>query len=442
MMPSWSNWARTSVCRPKEIIYPESEEEIVDLVRICYENETPLRIVGAGHSYNDIFCPGETGILISLKKFNALEKVDKKAATATFQAGMRIPRLIRLLKPLGLSLSNLGTNVFDNVAGACAAGYHGSGMAYRIFADHLLSFEIITPSGEKLTITRGDERFDAYAINLGMLGIVVRLTLQCEPFFNLKVVERKMSLEAIEASFEKLLADNDHFKFIWIPHTDIFMVWLGNRSEAEPASGFKKLMTYFVTGVLINNIFHELLLFAASFRRSLVPRINRLMARLLVPENNRSIWESHWGFFLPHLLKQDVVEYAVDIKDTFASFKALMAMIEAKKIFVDTPIEVRFVKKDGYWMSPAYGRDSCYIGTKIHFPFGKRPPYFRYFSEVDRVMLRFGGRPHWGKQFRIKSEDFRANYEKWDNFWNLVDREDPKGILTNGFIRRLRGLRG
>ncbi len=436
------NWARTTFCRPKDIVYPRSEAEIIDLVKICNENHTPLKVVGKAHSYNDIFCAGEDGVVVSLKKFNRVEKIDRENATVTVQAGIDIPTLIRRLKPHGLSLKNLGTNVFDNIAGACSTGYHGSGMEYGIFVSDLRSMEVITPTGEKRVINREDEAFKAYAVGLGMLGIIVRVTLQCMPYYKLEVIEKRMSLEEIEARFEEFLAYK-HFKFIWVPHTQNFMVWLAQESDKAESSLWQKFYSYFIIGVLVNNFLHELLLFGASFKRELVPKINRLMSRMLLPkeeEEHRSLYASHWAFFLPHVLKQDVVEYAFHIDETFDVFREIIAVIEEKGIYVDTPIEVRFVKKDDYWMSPTQGEDVCFIGTKIHFPFGREPEYFRYFSLIDRILLKHRGRPHWGKQFRITKEDFQKNYPNWDKFWEFVDKEDPKGLFQNRFAKKLRGL--
>ncbi len=437
------NWARTIFCKPKDIVYPESEAEIVDLVKICNENETPIKVVGKAHSYNDIFCAREDGVIVSLKKFNAVEHVDTQKQTVTVQAGIDIPTLIKKLKPYNLSLRNLGTNIFDNIAGACSTGYHGSGMAFGIFVSDILSMEIITPQGEKKVIHREDEAFAVYAVGLGMLGIIVRVTLQCEAAYKLEVIEKQISLEEIEANFEKLLREYRHFKFIWVPHTQKFMVWLANKTDKPESSLWRKIYTYGVIGVLVNNFLHEALLFAASFKRALVPKINRFMSNILFPEKGkeaRSVYPAHWAFFLPHILKQDVVEYAFKIDETFTVFREIIEMIEQKKIYVDTPVEVRFVKKDDYWMSPTQGEDVCFIGTKIHFPFRRQPEYFRYFSHIDHILLKHRGRPHWGKQFRITTEDFHRNYAKWDDFWAFVEKEDPKGLFQNRFSKRLRGI--
>ena len=433
------NWAKTYKSNPKEIIYPKTKKEIIHIVQYCNKQSTKLKVVGGGDSYNDIFCPTENGILLSLEKFNKLLDVDKENYTATFEGGMMIPNLLKKLKAYNLTLSNLGTNIFDAVAGACSTGYHGSGIEYKIFSSFVKEFELVTPTGELKTIKAEDEEFNIYAVGLGTLGIITKITLQCEPSFNMEVTEKQMSLEEIEENFDDLLKNNEHFKFIWIPHTDNFMVWLGNRSEKKEENIFKKFMAYFVTGVVINNLFHEFLLFFASFKRSLVPKINRFMANILLPkEESKNVWEAHWAFFLPHLLKQDVVEYAFDIKDTFKVFREVIQNVKEKNIYVDTPIEVRFVKGDNYWLSPTGKTDACWIGTKIHFPYGRKPEYLKYFTTIDEILARYNGRPHWGKQFRIKTEDFKKVYPKWDQFWEYVDKEDPNKILQNDFIKRLR----
>jgi L-gulonolactone oxidase len=433
------NWAKTYESKPKDILYLETEKEIIHLVKYCNKYQTPLKVVGGGDSYNDIFCPGEYGFLVSLEKFNKLLNVDKEKATATFEGGMMIPDLINQLKKYDLALSNLGTNIFDAVAGACSTGYHGSGINYQIFSSFVQEFEIITPTGEKKIIKKSDEEFDIYAVGLGVLGIISKITLQCEPSFHMEVTEKQMSLEAIEATFDELLKENDHFKFIWIPHTDKFMLWLGNRTTQKEEILWKKFKVYFITGILINNIFHEFLLFFASFKRSLVPKINKLMAKILLPkETSKTVWNSYWAFFLPHLLKQDVVEYAFDIKDTFKVFREVIETIKEENIYVDTPIEVRFVKKDSYWMSPNGETDACWIGTKIHFPYGRKPEYQNYFTAIDKILAKYSGRPHWGKQFRITTNDFKKVYPKWDQFWEYVDKQDPNKILQNDFVKRLR----
>ncbi|MFT7878932.1 MAG: FAD-binding protein, partial [Sulfurimonas sp.] len=187
-----TNWARTCRCRVSQVRYPKSEAEIITLVKEANKTGAKLKVVGGGDSYNDIFCPEEDGILLSLKSMDKVLEVDKTKHRVTFEAGIMMPDLIKQLKKEGLSLSNLGTNIFDNLAGACSTGYHGSGINYSIFSSFVLAFEIITPTGEKKRIEKSDAEFSIYAVGLGVLGIITKITLQCEPYFKLEVVEKKM----------------------------------------------------------------------------------------------------------------------------------------------------------------------------------------------------------------------------------------------------------
>lgn len=431
------NWAKTYTSNARDVVYPQNESEIIHLIKYCNKYQTKLRVVGGGDSYNDIFCPNDGGLLVSLEKYNKLLHVDKINQTATFEGGMMMPDLIKALRAYDLSVSNLGTNIFDSVAGSCSTGYHGSGLGFGIFSTFVTQFEIITPSGEKKSIKNSDKEFEYYGCALGSLGIISKLTLQCEKRFNLEVSEEIMHIDAIEKNFEHFLQDR-HFKFIWIPHTDNFLVWRANVSDKKIDSPFKRFITYGFYGLFINNLFHEFLLFIASFKRSFIPKINKLMAKILLPKKKvSSVWESEWAFFLPHLLKQDVVEYAFDIKDTFKVFKEVIQKIKEENIYVDTPIEVRFVKKDNFALSPSSGYDTCWIGTKIHFPYYKKPEYHRYFSLIDTILAKYNGRPHFGKQFRIKTNDFKKVYPRWDEFWQFVKKEDPNQIFQNDFIKRL-----
>lgn len=53
-------------------------------------------------------------------------------------------------------------------------------------------------------------------------------------------------------------------------------------------------------------------------------------------------------------------------------------------------------EKDDIWLSPAYGRDSAYIAVHMY----KGMKYAAYFGEVEKIFLKYEGRPHWGKCIR------------------------------------------
>jgi len=88
-------------------------------------------------------------------------------------------------------------------------------------------------------------------------------------------------------------------------------------------------------------------------------------------------------------------------------------------------------------LSPAFGRQVCFIGVIMYRPFGLESAYKDYFCAVDEIMRRFDGRPHWGKIFNLDRQDFAAQYPKWEEFAALRKSLDPKGMFLNPFLKSL-----
>lgn len=67
--------------------------------------------------------------------------------------------------------------------------------------------------------------------------------------------------------------------------------------------------------------------------------------------------------------------------------RSLRRMIRERGMEAHFPVEVRFVAQDDLWLSPAYGRDVCYIGIIVYKPFGEEAEHAAYFRAFDEIML-------------------------------------------------------
>lgn len=85
------------------------------------------------------------------------------------------------------------------------------------------------------------------------------------------------------------------------------------------------------------------------------------------------------------------------------------------KILSRYPLEVRFGASDNIWLSPAYQRDTCYIGFYAEDRQGDLEP-FRQFEELLRP---FRPRPHWGKIHFFKDHDCRQAFPRWNDFLSV-----------------------
>ena len=84
-------------------------------------------------------------------------------------------------------------------------------------------------------------------------------------------------------------------------------------------------------------------------------------------------------------------------------------------------------------MSPASGRDSCYIGAYVG-SLQWAPPYF---ADFEDLMCNFQGRPHWGKSFSLSHDEIKALYPYYDAFERLRRDCDPLDLFRNSFVDRV-----
>ncbi len=434
MKPKWSNWARTNTCRPQTLSFPKTLSELQQHLQTSINTQTPLKIVGHGDSYNTIFHTDHH--LISLKHLNTVLDIDSQAETITVEAGTSVPDAIHAAADKGLGFSNLGTSMFDTCAGACFTGHHGSGLNYGILSDHLLSFDLLTGTGKTLTISKGDWLYDALGVNLGAAGIVTNLTLKLEPRFKLKQHSHYMPFNECLTNYNHILATHDHVKFIWAPHTNDIQCWVADRTDEPCSSWLSNQLALYRDGIGVNNVLHALLLYPARVFPGFIRPINRFLSRyFLHPTQTRVAWAEDI-FYLPHLMKQDAVEYAIPAAQTAAFLQDLRSLI-ASEFHVQFPIEIRFVKEDNFWLSPAYKTPMCYVGTKSHLLPGITFNYEPYFRAVNNLVERYQGRPHWGKQLYSSPNYFNQVFDRWNDFWTLCSLLDPKYIFRNTWLDTL-----
>lgn len=67
----------------------------------------------------------------------------------------------------------------------------------------------------------------------------------------------------------------------------------------------------------------------------------------------------------------------------------------------------------------------------------KGMPYEDYFQAMERIFLRYGGRPHWGKMHSLEAAQLKELYPMWDAFLAVREELDPDGILGSDYTGRL-----
>lgn len=424
------NWDGTQTWVPEKVYRPQDEEQIAELIKQAVEDQKRIKAIGNALSWSDIIDMPENAILFS--NMNNVLDVDKDNRRVRVQAGARLKNVNDVLAKNGLSFDNFGSIVLQTAAGYIATGTHGTGSRTPILSTRIDKIRLIDGLGKihELDAQHEPELFSAARVNLGCLGVVTEITFRCVDAFDLEECLELVDFDTALAGLGTYLNTNDYCKLWWFPYTDKLQVYTFNKTtKPRKGAGFAGFMdSSGLSGVLLTALIR--------LGRS-IPQITPLMLNTVqnihyhphrrVDRSDKIIKVSS---SIP--IHQET-EYAIPIEQAAKAIDETKKMILKADYKVNFPMEVRFAAADDIPMSPANGRDSCYIGAYVSSLKWASP----YFKEFEALMSDYQGRPHWGKSFSRTHAELRELYPAYEQFNQLRQRCDPKGLFRNSFVDRV-----
>ncbi len=298
----WSNWAGSVVVTPTDVVRPTTPAEVQ---RVVAETTGPIKAVGSGHSFTPIAVAA--GTQVRLDRLTGLVAVDRDRRTVTVLAGTTIAQLNRLLDAEGLALSNLGDIDAQTITGAIGTGTHGTGAGFTGLAAMVTALDLVTADGELLHLdeTTPDD-LAAARVGLGALGVVTAVTLQCEPSYLLRAVERPAGLDETLEGFDEWVAGHDHAELYWFPHTRRVLTKTNDRVPG-PARPLGRARAWFDDELMSNRVFAGLQRVVTAAPR-LAPTVNQVAARAL--SAREYVDTSHRVFCSQRRVRFHEMEYA------------------------------------------------------------------------------------------------------------------------------------
>nr|XP_054757565.1 L-gulonolactone oxidase-like [Lytechinus pictus] len=428
------NWAETFFCKPERYYEPQNISELTLLVHMARKEGKRVKVCGSRHSPSDIACT--TGYMINMKHINKVISVDVDKCQIHVEAGVKLEKLnIDILPRHGLALSVLGAISEQTIAGAISTGTHGTGYNHGIMATNIVSLELLTGRGEVLQCSASEnpDVFSAACCGLGALGIILTVTIQCEPAYRLHEIQTSTTLDDVLDNLDSYVEGSEHFRFLWYPHTDMVVISKLNRTERSisttPPSWFwNKLIGYHAM---------EFSLWLSEFYQPLVPWINWLYFLIFSSQPKERVDIGHRVFNFDCLFKQLVTEWNVPRNKTGEVLRELRDNIDKRRFYAHMPTEVRFTRSDDIMISPANGRETCFINI-IHFrPYGRKTLNTKYWAVYEDILKRAGGRPHWAKEHPLRNKELSELYPRWTEFCDLRKKLDPHGMFLNAYLERI-----
>jgi len=406
------NWADNHTFSASRIHRPASVAEVRDLVA----GASRIRAIGARHSFNGIAdSPGE---LIDLGGIDPGFVIDRERRTVTVGAGTTYSVLAAHLQREGLALHNMASLPHVTVAGAIATGTHGSGDRLGNLSTAVAGLEIVTATGDVMTIRRGDDDFDAMIVSLGAFGIVTRVTLDIQPSFDLRQdAFEGLSWETVLSSLGAVMSAGYSVSLMtmWSAPA-VTRLWI----KTQCVGGGPETVSAAHLGATL----------AARATVNTAPDAMRRLTAFGAP--------GPWSERLPHFRADEEPALAAHLQSEYMVPRArtVEALTMLRKIGdrIDRHLlatEIRSMAGDMLWLSPSYGHDS--VG--IHFSWNGTPDGVHGMTaEIEDMLLPLGARPHWGKIMHAPAERLAPLYPKLPEFRELARRYDPAGKFRNDFL--------
>jgi L-gulonolactone oxidase len=177
-------------------------KEIKEIVEIANSKNEKVKIVGIGHSPNDMGCITD-GHMISLEKFNKV--ISLKDKRIKVESGITLEDLNTFLIMKKLNLSVIPSVSDLTIGGIISTATHATGVNYGNLSSYVVEIELLTANGEVLTMSdeENKEIFKAALCGVGTLGILLTATIQCEEEFNLKLNKKIMNFSELNEDLIK-----------------------------------------------------------------------------------------------------------------------------------------------------------------------------------------------------------------------------------------------
>jgi len=189
--------------KPDVVVFPESEEDVVKVIKFANKNKIPVTPYGAGSSIEGNPIPVKGGIVLSFQNMNKILNVYPQDMMVEVEPGVLYKDLNKYLKTYGLFFApDPGANA--SIGGMIANNASGTRtVKYGATKDNVYEINVVIPSGEVLKIgnlarksSSGYDLLHLFIGSEGTLGVVTKAYL--------KLVGRPAEMSACIAYFNSV----------------------------------------------------------------------------------------------------------------------------------------------------------------------------------------------------------------------------------------------
>ena len=389
-------------------------------IKIFLLQKKPFIPVGNLKSY------GDSALSDRMMKFDPPKtiRINSNKRIASVSANVSIGDLIKKSIPLGLFPAVVPGTKFVTIGGAIASDIHGKNHHIDgCFSDHLLSFEIITPNGNKVQCDREKTPglWKTTCGGMGLTGVITSAKLKLKKVNSSMIDQKTIKADSIEKLFHLFEKNNQD------PYS---VAWLDCTAKNENLG-----RGIFLSGKFSDNILNKPLTihlhpnFSIPF---LMPKylINRFTVKVFnfiyyafsqYSQSERQIHYDKFFFPLDRVKNWNRIyggsgflqyQFVLPKSSSLDGLRSILSTINNSG--EDSPLAVLklFGKQNGNYLSFPME------GYTLALDFKNTPKVHQLLSKLDEIVKNNNGRIYLAKDSRVKKRNLSSGYQKFEIFKN------------------------
>jgi hypothetical protein len=269
------------------LYHPNDEADVIALIKLAAQKNLQIRVRGASHSvawsiYTDPVgglpenkvsvhhAPKSSDLNLILSNIADLVWIDEAQGIIECGAGIHLGKdpydadgpatvensLLYQAWQKGWAVNITGGISHQTVAGFSQTGSAGGSLTYGF--NNITAYRIIDGTGNAEWIDDSDDRFNAVAVSMGLLGIIVRVRMQLVPSYNIVGEEYTVPTigpdcpvdlfgggDAAKPSMEQYLQSKTYARMEWWPQAGAERVIFWQAERQDPSASPTPLTPYY-----------------------------------------------------------------------------------------------------------------------------------------------------------------------------------------------------